>query len=60
MPMGHLRTDEGEVLPNEEKNRILLQTFFDRAWDKEWYSRNVTTARKLWDTERDLLHEDKV
>ena len=40
MPMGHLRTDEGEALPDEDKNRILLQTFFDRAWDKEWRSRN--------------------
>ena len=60
MPMGHLRTDEGEALPDEEKNRILLQTFFDRAWDKEWHSRNITTARKLWDTEGDLLNEDKV
>ena len=34
-----------------KKEQDIAQTFFDRAWDKEWHSHNITTARKLWDTE---------
>ena len=60
MPMGHLSSDEGEALSDEEKNRILIETFVAREWDKEWTSRSLNTARKIWDTEEDLLTEEKV
>jgi hypothetical protein len=60
MPMGHLSNEEGDALSDEDKNRILIETFVAREWDKEWQIRSLKTARKLWDTEGDLLSEEKV
>jgi hypothetical protein len=60
MPMGHLSSEAGEALSDEEKNKILIETFVGREWDKVWKTRSLNTARKLWDTEGDLLSEEKV
>jgi hypothetical protein len=60
MPMGHLQTDEGEGLDDQEKNDVLIREFAAREWDSEWTSRSLKTARKLWDTEGDLLSDEKV
>ena len=60
MPMGHLQTDEGEGLDDQEKNDVLIKEFAKRQWDSEWKSRSLKTARKLWDTEGDLLSDEKV
>ncbi|MBE0546968.1 MAG: hypothetical protein IH627_04750, partial [Rubrivivax sp.] len=59
MPMGHLRTPEGEALSDEEKNKELIREFLERQWDKARESESLTTAKKIWDKEGDLLTEEK-
>ena len=59
VPMGHLRdevTDEG--ISEQDKNDILIKEFVEREWDKEWKSRKLPSARKLYDTEGDLLEDE--
>ena len=60
MPMGHLHDAEGEALDEQEKNDILIREFAAREWDSTWKSRSLKTARTLWDTEGDLLSDEKV
>jgi hypothetical protein len=60
MPMGHLIGASGELLDDQQKNDVLIKEFVNREWDTDWKSRSLTTARKLWDTEGDLLSDEKV
>ena len=58
VPMGHLRTEDDEALSEQEKNDILIEEFLARDWDREWKSRTLTSARKLYETGGDLLEEE--
>ena len=49
-------TDEG--ISEQDKNDILIKEFVEREWDKEWKSRKLPSARKLYDTEGDLLEDE--
>ena len=59
VPMGHLKVEEtGEGISEQDKNDVLIQEFLDREWDKEWKSRKLPSARKLYDMEGDLLDDE--
>ena len=45
---------------NWEKNDQLISMFKDREWDSEQETSSLTTARKIWDTEGDLLNDERV
>ena len=60
IPMGHFHDAEGDALDDQEKNDVLIREFAARKWDSTWKSRSLNTARKLWDTEGDLLSDEKV
>ena len=58
VPMSHLKTEDDENLSEQEKNNILIEEFLNREWDREWKSRSLTTARKVYDRDGDLLEDE--
>ena len=58
VPTEHPRTEDDEALSEQEKNDILIEEFLNRDWDREWKSRTLTSARKLYETGGDLLEEE--
>ena len=58
VPMSHLKTEDDENLSEQEKNNILIEEFLNREWDREWKSRSLTTARKVYDRDDDLLEDE--